>query len=145
MPLDDERDAALLRLNAGGLLVVPLLAGPALFVYYVLSSQVGIVGPFLVVWPISVALPTVLQLARARYPYTLGLKAIDPGMLTLAQLRALTFIRSSEGHRFTLRAGGVLTLIVAAVSGFALLCPYPRTFFLGGGDYGSWRSFATVC
>jgi len=88
--LDDERDTALLRLNAGGLLVVPLLAGPALFVYYVLSSQVGIVGPFLVVWPISVALPTVLQLARARYPYTLGLKTIDPGMLTLAQLRALT-------------------------------------------------------
>ncbi len=87
-------------------------------------------------------LPTALSVVRPRYPYALGLRVVDPTALTSGQLRVLTFLKSPEAQRFTLRLGGIVSFFLALTSALAVMFPYPREFTFGDGDYESWRAYS---
>lgn len=92
----------LIATNAGFVWVAPVMAAIALFFYHFLLREVDIVVSFLI-YEAGIVAVTALLLWRPWYPFSFFLHTLSPNSLSVARLKVLSFLKSHECLRFSLR------------------------------------------
>lgn len=92
----------LIATNAGFVWVAPVMAAIALLFYHFLLREVDIVVSFLI-YEASIVAVTALLLWRPWYPFSFFLHTLSPNSLSVARLKVLSFLKSHECLRFSLR------------------------------------------